>query len=1570
MRFAKNLAIPSALFFIILFTFSYTIKNIYETTSKIYAVSNLPDTTDSPGEENVSADVSGMFNERGYYKSNSVSYDENEIISDFNGNLMYSIPMFKFKGPGDLSMELSLNYNGSVSHIIVAAPPTQASQQTPLPLYNISAPEWIFSLNGMGVQMLNFESNFFTQPSPSSNDVTGDEVRMLASGYNVTDRLRQSNNVVHDVLVIMLGDGSVVNLKRIQPSNQSCGDDGANCYIGEYFTTAKKSYIRAKVEYIDTQGWPTYRNRRVSVMKGDGLTYIYEETKNSYYDFPLNTGNEYLKPQVLVLKSIKDRFGHILSLYYDYSVKGRPVLTRINSSGMAVDGQWSGITYFLYQPGQGGISVYNTLKGRYNILCDNFTMESAGHHITSVNKIVNPYNDEINVTYEHYTRKANDLQNDFFPNNFMNVLFVHNGSSGGLKRLKTLTNYNGGKREYTYIDNSPPSIEVDMTPAIQGYFVKSNFYYGQGRDGFFVNMLNTKTTKHQSGTSIKTESFTYSYDDLNRTDKNMEAINENDVYYTKRDINAASSELNNNTPTSQGTIKYYRNFRLQPAPVFGVNPDWDGETKLVMERYYAGDVNYPYSKVYYQFENGTIENGGYNGSFLDTAVTDTLKGQIRKQAFRYGHASVPLENDNDNPIIQKTIYDPLNLKTVTDYNIYYEQIEFYWGGHFNPSGSQQMDGMMFYLAEQPSQTLVYDPANNLILKETMTYNSATNSTAYIGQLTSQKIYDETGLTSYLETQYKYNRNDTLGLFLYLSGTNLPTNEGLLKEIINPDGSSVKYYYRPVVISASDPVALRRTGELSPKIIYKRVFEDNSIVIDSAYWQDTRLPVRIDAYSASGKYISKYMIYNETGLVTKSIDNNGYVTEFQYDRIDRVTKVILPFDYAISELADSTTYDTTFIPVSYNVSSSQLGNKNGNTITLYETNDNDLLNHFKIDRDLTGGPDLAPGDFDINAVIRFPDDKFAGLDTVFLATVEFWPYNNYHNIDGDTSSSLYKFEVQPLKTLNATGSTWELGTGTISFKNINAYSKKLSPGCNYWPDLRYRYFAGHNIIDITTLLNLNIGNNFKGLIFNLVPSQTYGDPPPIRAKMDLSACINSIADIWDDYFRPVLHIEGIYKQVTQRNIRRFGNSTLEYLYRDDSNKIIVSQKIEGTYPNYRYKQTEYTMDGFYRVWRTKLFNSNANGNDTSSSFNYYNYLDRKAKMIDAMEDTTDFSYDTLGYLRLTENADNSNSFNVFGYTNSLGSYFGSSYIGFVEIRQYKDETNRDFYKYFDAVGNLLRELKYVAGDGAGNPQIEDNPFDPDTTFTGQDIPSEMIALTTDYQYDALYRLKKVKTPGGKTIEYWYDAYGRQSQRETPDAGVTKYWYDKNNNLTYSQDEVQRAASPQKYTQRTYDGLNRLLVLCESSPSDPEEEPDSPTSGNAFIVNCYDSLAFAPLGSIFTNVPSDFYETFANNSKGQLIATAYKTRLADGWDFKFYRYDARGRVIKLWHYISGLGWKTENYYYNSQNQVTRNWYQPISLMEKYSPIIMMMRTDYYIQSFMLDLILEIQVRKKMDQALSLL
>ncbi len=136
-------------------------------------------------------DIANMFNERGYYKSNAISQDEQEIINDFNGNLMYNIPQFIYSLAGDINFNLSLNYNGSVGHQIFAGNLSTYESGT-YERFNLNSPEWIINLNGIAIQTLNFETSFFTNDLVA-NEITGDNVKSLIPGYHFDGSLNAAD---------------------------------------------------------------------------------------------------------------------------------------------------------------------------------------------------------------------------------------------------------------------------------------------------------------------------------------------------------------------------------------------------------------------------------------------------------------------------------------------------------------------------------------------------------------------------------------------------------------------------------------------------------------------------------------------------------------------------------------------------------------------------------------------------------------------------------------------------------------------------------------------------------------------------------------------------------------------------------------------------------------------------------------------------------------------------------------------------------------------------------------------------------------------------------------------------------------------------------------------------------------------------------------------------------------------------------------------------------------------------------------------------------------------------------
>ena len=88
-------------------------------------------------------------------------------------------------------------------------------------------------------------------------------------------------------------------------------------------------------------------------------------------------------------------------------------------------------------------------------------------------------------------------------------------------------------------------------------------------------------------------------------------------------------------------------------------------------------------------------------------------------------------------------------------------------------------------------------------------------------------------------------------------------------------------------------------------------------------------------------------------------------------------------------------------------------------------------------------------------------------------------------------------------------------------------------------------------------------------------------------------------------------------------------------------------------------------------------------------------------------------------------------------------------------------------------------------------------------------------------------------------------------------------------------------------------------------------------NFLTFNVYDTLDNALISIFNENIPYDYYD-LPNYTIGKLAATAYRTNNTDDWNFKYYKYDARGRVIKQWNLIDGNLYTTD-YDYNSANQV---------------------------------------------------
>lgn len=1504
---------------------------------------SFQDTMENPTLVDQYKDVSDMFNERGYYKSNGFSFDEQEIINDFNGNLIYNVPLYHYKMPGDMMFDLQLNYNGSTTHHCFVGNTTSYDAAGYEDRYNLNAPEWIISLDGIAVQVLNFETDFFIRPQSNGNyqTLSGDTLRYLIPGYHF-NAFRVSDLVNRNRITILAGDGSLITLV-----NKSSNNDP---YIGDYSYEGKEMYYKAVVEYsqYDPNPYFGYKNRIVKLLRGDGMMFTLEEEKRDFVDFPSNSlVNVKRKPQVLMLKEIRDRFGNFLTLEYtnivpgtlSESLYGRRLLSCITAYGVSRNSE---VFYFDYASSIIKIRHTSSINGDYTMRFATpvtyremeSTIYGTKNHKGYISQIINSSNQSTYIGYENYTRSFTNVINPVY-GGVKNLTISFNT----LDRMNYFRNNLNGSRRYTYFPTSSQNIQLNLIN-IEHHRIFSDRYYGYGRDAFYVNMIGSK--KDSNGVDKSNTSVSYPYVD-NGPSYIDEPVDENDLYTTVCQIESLDGSTKYQTPQ---TMKYEKEYKVYP--VYNPNdlpteiPDKNGINKLVNEKVYKENGTDVYKNSDFQYVLGDKINGNYNGSFLVSSKIETMLGQNRNWTYTYTHLAGG--NPYDSVLLSSSVTDPLNNIKVVNYKYYLTTVtdKLFSNDYTNNNPYVTTN---YYKIMVPTEELS-QIGTTTISKKTYEYIDNNNdSRGYVGQLVSEKLYNQQNFSSYIETTYEYYKNDRTGESVFYGTGVFPFKEGNIKLVSKPNGEEEKYFYHPILLSeVTDPNNPYEDEPPFRRFKYKIKYNTGIIKDTNEVIWDHRLPFRIDNYKVNGSNRDTlsiaYHTYNEDGSPEKVFDQNKFLTLFQYLPVHRISSITLPGDF--SNVANDTTLtiDTSYYESTINLNSNGWGNYDKIQQKAYYT-----ANALCIDQDWC--PDLYS--MDIRALegvntqkglfIRFDGSQLPRFARIDSAILDIAPLGYRHLANGDTSSSLITTTVQAVNSIynsfqhdvrccswicpstDCCPIGWQINIGINSYQHpvtIHADPYNWHPSsCGF----------KHNFLEIKNIFNNSY--TFKGLFiyanFNGQPDHLTWD-----FEMNMVNCQGFDAPNWTLYASPKIIMSGLVDNSDTVRTIIYHGGTYVYQY-DDVNHIVTVNSIMKHPPYEQQKVIKYHIDGSGNVSEKDLYYST---NGYNSYVYKFNYLNKPAENIDALNHSTKLSYETMERLNQTQNSDNSISTISYGYQGYLSNYFGTTYNSFVEKQLNTDETGRVFEKYFDAVGNLLREVKYINDP---NEQNWESPFDPDTTVQQGYNPPAEIPLVTDYKYDNLYRLIEVKTPENKQIYYVYDPYGRQSQRTTPDAGLEKFIYDNNNNLVYSQDENQKNRASNIFTYRTYDALNRLTSIGETTLGNPNpnfndlspeetyefSDPDNP-SENVLTVNVYDTISTSN-NILYNNRPTD-YISGINYPKGNLAATAFKTHYTDSWNFKYYRYDEKGRVIKMWNYIDGLGWKTLENTYNSQNQVTRQWFQP--------------------------------------------
>lgn len=161
--------------------------------------------------------------------------------------------------------------------------------------------------------------------------------------------------------------------------------------------------------------------------------------------------------------------------------------------------------------------------------------------------------------------------------------------------------------------------------------------------------------------------------------------------------------------------------------------------------------------------------------------------------------------------------------------------------------------------------------------------------------------------------------------------------------------------------------------------------------------------------------------------------------------------------------------------------------------------------------------------------------------------------------------------------------------------------------------------------------------------------------------------------------------------------------------------------------------------------------------------------------------------------------------IAGYT-VTGGYYASNQLSVKSIR---DEHGHEIREYTDKSGRLiLKKVQYVS-----NPTLSNRDHWAQTYYVYDDLGNLRFVLPPELSY--LIHLNDTKNPSTTELNNWafqysYDTRNRMISKKVPGADIVYMVYDNRDRLILTQDAVQRATSPYKWTFTKYDELNRPIL----------------------------------------------------------------------------------------------------------------------------------------------------------------
>lgn len=1405
------------------------------------------------------------FNEKGFPDNpNSISKG-NEIINDYDGNLMLYYNQRSELFNGEMT-ELSLYYNSNVEHRIFLSGYAFNSDNG----FICNSPEWIVGYAGFAIQTFNFETNFKTLHQNGQNTGTfeNSEIGMLIPGYHYCNKLS------YDAFIEENGTPyngfDYINILRADGTKLTLFNDQFNQRIGNYFEEGKDSKGIAKVSYI-----PNTNNllRKVYFLPGDGNTYYFEEEWSQ-----LNGAEQisYNDPKTIYLKEIYSTLGDTVKFTYlnnfetVYPISnGRKIFHKavINKSFNHIEDidnhNVISLAYDMFNFSEIDklFRVHlNTSTGNSLILTLNLNDQTD---LTSTDR------DPSKQRIAKVISIADGVNStDFLSYTTQNREYLVPSYSISAKvnspLLSSITYATGGKSIFEYhgktFDEQPPLPFNVLYNLSQFNTSNMNLAF---RD-CYTNYMIKKIFRYDNSKLISRDEYSY---DFNRASNGNQAplylMNNAPIIYdistTKSTYNQISSDLS--APQNVVNIKIYNQYRTGWFSY--INLDHSKSIKLMQDtkKTITNPQNTDYVKTSFTYEIGELINSGsklcYNGNFHQkTVIEQTSNSNIYKERLlsstTYTEIQYVPSATSTYRIVPKTIetVDENGLLVINKLKNYipdltFPEIDFYKIG-------LEEENVIKYNGQTKNhlQNIYYEGSEN----------SVDNPNGImIGHLKQKTV--------------NFHSRGTSEIYKYFTPTQSARYKGYLKSIEYGNGAK-QYLYYPDRTDLTDPL---KPHAFDSVYVYK-INYDGTKVYELFKTKNQQLkPFKsVLKYNNSNDSLVQYTSFDSRDNLLFEVDANRIYSEYKYDNIGRLKSATFPGSFSDLDSTLTHTYTANIIDTlnyGFHKGSYRTVSSDGQTyndleiVKTTEMQSTDYGTEWAIESDSKeGGESDGPIDtthtklpricyvFFERPIITSTMDSLISVEFNFATANEYLP-------DPSESRTIY---VKGIKS----DSTVFGNQISFTFIQNHIYS---SNEINIKSIIEQFKSYGYSMIglrfDSPYLTGGNYEYNYKEFKFFDNDSYPFLSINYLKTIVDTLTPEGSVFAYYNDNNRSV------------NSIRRFSNApdkltnvqeTTQY-YEADGKLVSTLQK--NNIGNFIQKQkTEYNF-----LQAPKKIEDG----ETRQIFTKYDYLSRPVQL------KTDEDWTT-------------------GPSKKID-YFLSSENEYYNIEQMTDENNKVSKKYFDKVGILKKEER-VDGE-----LMLTNLYSYDDFYRLTSVTSPAGKITS-YLYDDHSNISQKTSPDEGTTKFKYDKYGNL-RFSINTASATKLTFNKYDNFN------RLILTGEKSYTNPWNDLDPDLDYSTNQGSISAFENYSTSKDNFVLVNMYDKYIRT---GVFTYLPQAFADSLTN-PKGKLVATAFRDKTSPTtWSYKVYSYDHLGRVKDEYVFFQSTSAykKITNEYDNLGNLIKQN------------------------------------------------